>query len=465
MSEQKSRKNAEKLERKYERSFAKEMGQPRQRKEARKPTELKNQSAVTVDTRAEQALGLHKRGRDEPSELVAGGQLVPARENQSLETLGVRAQRTGEVPQPLYDQLLQSNRRRHEQQQRVFPMEELVRQGLLSTQLLSLDQRQDALARQCRVDTDFIAAQLRQLHRPGGQRLLGQSTEGGGATAPLQSKNKKRKTEEAPAISSQVKLTIGFGTHDHTFAYERRRPNEKREHTFQLYDAANARLEEEFFVHDVLESETPFQVRATRTKMMRQLTEENWARYHASEQVPRLAPALVPRGPFEVVAREYLEQYRHRPPVGAQLCFNGARCLFYTFSLDPNVRYVGRAFFTERQCQQLKRGESLDANEDGLCLDCLLLDWTRRHERNITRQHTPQTYYNHFGVQVGPGQYCADAMLEPVFNGRETGIFGLVPRYDAKKRQVSFVARRVLCQGQAPQTMVEAYVAETGLDF
>lgn len=485
----KNQKNEEKMQRKYERSINKDTGQPKPRKELRKLTELKNPSCATVDLRQEKALGLQKRTRDEPNELtqlLRPGLLLPAREHQTRETLGVTSQYVKEMAQPalqgsstLYDQILECNRRRHSTQSpQVFPLEELVRQGLLSTNLLSLDQRQDALAQQCRVDTDFIVAQLRQLHRTGitGQRLQ-QTASLNTLTASQQRGHKKRgknanNDDIAPnsCSASQVKLSIRFGSHDETFAFERRYPNEKREHTFRLFDQENARLEAEFFAYDQLELDVPFQVRSTRYKMTRQLTEENATRYKEKDQLTRDGSLLVPRPHFETISREYITQYRYRPEAGAQLCFNGHRCLSYTFSPDPNIRYVGRAFYTQRQCDQLKRGESLDANEEGLCYDCLLLEWTRCHERHVTHQQTPLTFFNHFGVRVGPGQYPADCMLEPVFNGKETGIMGCVPRYDEKKRHINYITRRRLVMNDDGITGVsepiqEAFVGEIGMDF
>src|SRR5690349_14829432 len=82
-----SQKSDEKLHRKFEGSLNKSTGGQKQRKETRKLTELKNPSDMTVDTRAEQALGLHKRARDEPPDELPtqGGQLVPLRAHHSRE--------------------------------------------------------------------------------------------------------------------------------------------------------------------------------------------------------------------------------------------------------------------------------------------------------------------------------------------------------------------------------------------
>src|ERR1700748_2066252 len=151
----------EKLQRKYEGSINKSTSAAKPRKETRKLSELKNPSDMTVDAHAERSLGLHKRARDEgPVE----GALMPARVAHSRETLNVRAQRQemvveGPVATPdLYQQLLEMNRRQHRaRNDQPRPMEELVQQGLLSTHIATLDERQDAQAKQLRFDADFIA--------------------------------------------------------------------------------------------------------------------------------------------------------------------------------------------------------------------------------------------------------------------------------------------------------------------
>lgn len=468
-----SQKSDEKLHRKFEVSLNKSTNSQKQRKETRKLTELKNPSDMTVDTRAEQALGLHKRARDEPPEEQAGQQLVPLRAHHSRETLSVRGQRDelpqeASVPTPdLYQQVLNANRRLYMQRnQQPRPMEELIRHGLLSPHIATLDERQDAAARQLRVDTDFVAAQLHQLHRAGlPNPLQARSPNELGEAR----KRPKLSDSDGAATGSQVTLSIGFGTHKHLFGYECRSVNEKREHCFALYDADQAARERAFFALDQLEEETPFCLRPARYKMHRQLPQEEHARFAERQQVPRLASSLVPRPAWDgEVSREYVQQYLYRPQAGAEQCYQGQSCVCYTFSPDPNVRYVGRPFYTPHQCEQLKRGEPLEANAEGLCFYCLVLKWTRQHQRNIRQQHAVSTYFNHFTLQVGPGQFSRDAMLEPVFNGRETGVMGHVLRFDEKKLAVSFITRRQIvreCLAAPVQPYAEAYLALQGLDF
>ena len=467
----------EKLQRKYEGSITKSNGTPKARKETRKLSELKNPSDMTVDAHAERKLGLHKRSRDDDEPLGAhGGALVPARATHSRETLSVRGQRQEMVLEPavptpdLYQQLLEINRRQHRaRNDQPRPMEELVGQGLLSTHIATLDERQDAQARQLRFDADFIAAQLRQLHRGAGGGTLTPAP-----SLPLAFNNSRKRaktgeaSDQAGGMASQVTLSIGFDSNEQLFGYELRLPNEKREHCFGLYDQDQETRRRVFLALDQLEEETPFCLRPTRYKMHRTLIEEEQARFNGRHTLPQQASSLVPRPPFEVVSREYIEQYLYRPPQHTgETCFNGQRCICYTYSPDPSVRYVARPFYTERQCQQLKRGEALDANRDGLCFLCQVLDWTRHHQRNITRQHSPSTFYNHFGVQVGPGQFNRDAMLEVVFNGRETGIIGHVPRFDEKKLCVAFVTRRSIqaSNSGSVQPYAEAYIGLQGMDF
>jgi hypothetical protein len=508
----------EKDRRKYKKDMQKDTRSETSKTEPRKLSDLENPAAMTVDLRAEQALR-QRVYTEQPT------QLVPLREKHTRDTLGVNAQHTDERPEPrvmppgsLYEQMRETSSRLYQQRNtRIMPMEELVRQGLLSVNLLTIQQRQDALAGEIRGSTNFVLDQISQINNPlfvtmtnaaalnsisnnnNNQRLL--LTNSGNIVHPpllqgktLKSTKKTKKNVETMCIddasaspmdldlpnnnnatpngsagpATQVKLSIGFTYNDHAFGYERRQDGEKRDFCFATFDKDREQRRTEFFKDNQLEGDTKFSVRPMKFHMMREMCEEYATQFEQRDTVMSSASPMVGRVPFEVVSRAYIRRYRFPPTDGQQLCYNGTQCRFFVASPDPNIRYIGRAFFTERQEEQLRRGEPLDANQCGLCIDCLLLDFTRRQTTNGSRQDAPLTQFNHFGVIEGPGEYAADSLVCE-FNGYNTGITGCVPRYDVKKRCISYTTRHQMLPGSGDgppvQSQVVAFIDETGQDF
>lgn len=445
-----SKRQDEKLRDKTIESIVKSQDAPRKRKDAsrKQGSEPKMPSALSVDERAFAQLV-------PPGQTLAPLTTLPARSQQTLESLGLRgvsstkddARRLAEGgTEPasgstdVRQELFRINAHLHAQRaQPVAPLEELVQLGLLSSQLETLDQRQDALAAQCNrcaVDTAFVASQLHQLHREGNAPALHLSSD---ATPRLpESRRRKRpptKTEQSEE-GGMAKLTLVYGTLTHTLQYRKHKDWELD------YDQ---RLEH-FFRDDQLESQ--YCVPPHRYSMFRQLAQENMARYKQRATALKEA-ALEPKRELVTVCREEILLYRRRPQSGEPLCCQGQRCCFYTYSQDPSVRYVGRVF---------------RSNAEQLCIDCLLKQWTLRHAKNIAQKVELREPYNWFTVQVGPGQYAQRCMLECVFDGRPTGIVGCVPRYDPKQRELVVTTERRL-DGDSVITVTDSYVGETGTDF
>jgi len=481
-----SSKKEEKLRRKHEKSLTRastasggdgttSSTQTKATRETRKLSDLKNPSNMTVDERREDELGLRKRARDE--ETAHPSQLVAARADQNRASLGARVNRVGGGEEPeagepsdLFQKLFRVNTEMYKKRNdQAFPLERLVGMGLLSSQLQTLDERQALMAAQSHADVDFMAAQLQQLHVNTAlppRQLQQQQQHQLEQQQQLQpaSKKKKKNTEDATS-SSVVKLDMIFGPLNYPFGYEKRQTGEKRDHVFGAWDREAAERQAAFFHDDQLEQETPFCLRPTQYKMFRELQTRMTQKYRERDRLMADASRQMPRVDLEEVAREYITEARYRPRDGMQTCFNGQLCLFYTFSSDPNARYVGRAFYTPAQRERMKRGEAIADNAEGLCIDCLLKKWTQQHDDNVRKEFAPRTCFNHFTVLVGPGQYSAAAMLTVVSNKRPTGVVGCVPRYDPRKRDVATVVRRIIDRQQQVVPLRESFVCETGLDF
>ncbi len=451
----------EKLQSKYVKSIVEGDRRPvsataTRKEQARKPTEPKTPSALSVDARAAAAL-LQVEGEAAPL------QPVPRRENQTTAALGVRLNRglhsvvaqedddeAMEVELPAGDlqrELFRVNAFMHARRpQPVAPLEELAQLGLLSSQVESLDQRQDAMAAQCNrhlVDRAFVASQLSQLHREGDQAPLHRSGGDGTTVAAEEPRRRKKtaKTEEGGAEPGMAKLSLVYGPLTFTLQY--------RKH--HEWEADFARRQERFFRDDALEPQTGHCVAAHRFAMFRELTRQNMARYQARDAPLRQA---APKRALETVCREEMTAARRRPVAGEPLCARGQRCCFYQFSTDPQVRYVGRVFRPEHEAQQ----------REPLCVDCVLQQWTLRHARNVMQKLETREPFNWFTVQVGPGQYSQRCMLGAVFDDRPTGIVGCVPCYDPKQRELCVVQERRL-ERHAVVLVTDSYVGETGTDF
>lgn len=446
-AKKRTKRQDEKLRDKYVESIVKPQEPARKRKDAsrKQGAEPKTPSALSVDERAFAQL-VPDFAPEAPLSTM------PARAEQTLETLGMRgtsstrddATRMAVEPPPsaqstdVRQELFRINAHMHAQMARpVAPLEELVQLGLISSQLETLDQRQDALAAQCNrcaVDTAFVASQLNQLHRQGDKPVLHLSSDA--TPRPPESRRRRRPATSDGDEGGMAKLTLVYGTLTHTLQY-RKNKDWELDHDQRMAH---------FFRHDQLD--TQYRVAPHRYSMLRQLALDNMQRY--KQRATQLKQAA--QGPLRdlvTVCREEMLVYRRRPLGGEPLCVQGQRCCFYTFSQDPAVRYVGRVF----------RG-----NQERLCIDCLLRQWTLRHAKNIAQKVELREPYNWFTVQVGPGQYAQRCMLECSFDGRPTGIVGCVPRYDPKQRELVVTQERRL-DGDSVVVVTDSYVGETGTDF
>jgi hypothetical protein len=453
MSQQKekSKKKLTELHKKYEATINKEpFAKPV--KDVRKITDLKNPRHVTLDEEEANEIGLtlqntrdafesKKRKRDQQL------QLVPLRENQKKTTLSIRANEEGaEEPTDIYRNIMLINSKNHQERiKKVLPLEHLATLGLLTTQKKSIDERQQSMSTQLKENCDLMRDQLIQLTHHGESALLpsaSSSSSASGITLKREVPNKKRRPNENPN-SMNVKLCLMVGQQSRPFGYTRCASSDQKTYTFQLFDTEKDELRMKFFQSDPLEDETPFGSLPTSFNLFHRLTRENRAKYESRNTAA--ASSLVPRTPLEYLNREQIKQkYRRRPPVNAPTCINGTRCLFYTFTMDPDVRYVGGVF------------------AELLCYDCFLARLTLEVMDNISKERSQEFPINQFSVIVGEGEYSADCMLPVTFNNIITGIVGHVPRYDAKNR---FVGTLVMHDLVKNTTYTESYIAETGMDF
>jgi hypothetical protein len=266
--------------------------------------------------------------------------------------------------------------------------------------------------------------------------------------------------------TSSVKISLMFNEINDIFRYERRASIDHKKFIFNLYDENKAERTRNFFINDQLEDETPYLSVPSDFKLYQNLKKANWEKYQAREESMRDAASLVPKPDLEEVNREYIKLFRLRPKKGQELCSQGTRCYFYTFSSDPEVRYIGQVFRTQRQQYEYEktRADLITKNVDNnhLCIDCLLARWTKECMDNIAKERSQKLPINHFTVIVGEGEYNAGCMLPVVFNKLVTGIVGCIPEYDAKKRTVETISHRRL--GEVVLT-TEKYIGEIGMDF
>lgn len=497
---------------KYEKSIAAKPA-VKKPKDTRKVTGLKDPCAINMD--AEKARDMDVEVGITPEIRVALKRkadhapclhLPPLRQHQVRDTLSIRANESsdgatallaleadgtdGEDSEvDLYKELRKTNESLYKQRnENTFPLDALINLGLLSTQTLSLDSRQSALAAQYADSATFMRDQLKQLIRMppsgssgGGPLVLG-NTRGKKAIAVSRTTSKKSRKkakdndmdddagvddgegeEEDGPISSSIKLSGIFTPLNFKCSYVRHSSNVFRNHTCKIYDSDRERATQRFFDADCLEDDVPANALPGHFKIFQQLMASHYEKYQAREQVSLEGSAQVPRSSLEEVNRAHIRDYRYRPLPGDRTCFNGTRCYFYTISSDPEVRYVGKVFRTPRQEKVEKEGGTLaDTPDNALCIDCLLAGWTKKNAEKYSKERAPRHPINHFTVLVGKGEYNESCMLQNRFNNLVTGIVGKVPRYDEKNRAKDDVTLRRLGQQEAT---TESYIAEIGMDF
>jgi hypothetical protein len=459
---------------KYERSVMREKP-VKQAKATRRVAELKQTRHVSVNERAmaedggmqlgttREAFESKKRARTNerlaPSDGAENKQhslvtdLLPTRATQTRNNLEManshdEASTSSEsaADGELYKQLISVNAHLYrERNESVFPLEGVISLGLFSAQAMSPDEKQERAASQLAGDFDFMRAQLQQLARlpplTSGQpqrpntMILSREQDG-------QSTTKRRRPNEPGDVKpATVKLTTTFGSFNFAFSYEKRASNEHKKFTFAEFDRRQAEMRRLFFLNDPLDDETPFGSPPYRFKLFRQLQAENMERFKAKDRVPLDASSTHPKSDLETVCRAHITTFRRRPRDGQQLCFNGTRCLCFLFRTDPALRYIARAFFTERQLEEMRDEDpSLSCettqrrHPSAVCIDCLLHRWTLNCIDNIANEVYQTVPINHFTVKVGEGEYSDACMLPVRFNRLETGIVGRVPWYDFKQR-------------------------------
>ena len=452
-----------------------------------KSEKISNPRSVTINEEKKEALGINQNLNNE---MQAASQLLVLPKNQTKESLSlIKPSDIGDM----YDDLgndtcrelyrinmdLHRKRNVHE-----FPMEELISARILTPYIMSLDEKQNAMAKQCQVDVHFVADQFIQLHHSHNDddtsrknhinnKLIKEQNSNvldllsGEKEEEVKKKRRKRNKNEGLAT---IKLKPVFNHFEYSFAYESTDNMINRNYlTQQHVEDWKARFKSAY-LYDELDYETGFGLAPKRYKMFRQLVATNMEKYKQRDQLLKEDIKSVPLIELEEISREYITFYRQKPSsLDVQLCFNGQSCQFYTFSHDPLVRYIGMSFYTERQLDQRKKGIPLTHNQEGFCIDCLLKSWTLQHANNIARGYQPKCAFNHFTVIVGEGQYNQDCMLQPYYNRRLTGIMGHVPKYDRNQREVVMVSKRILdkknTESGSNGIIRDNYIGEAGMDF
>jgi hypothetical protein len=473
----------------------------KQQKDQRKVTELKNPRDTNIDKEeaakmniqfgtTREAFSSLKRKADpddcKQSQHGHATHLLPQRKNQNRDTLSIRGNVVGiEEGDDLRKQLIARNEVFHSQRgETTFALEELVSLNLLSTRTPTIDDRQRSLANQYRErDENFMKSQLIQLSRsslspnilanPSPTTVTTPSTSTA-VTVTREVTKKRRVTKKEDDVggggtvsTASVKISFMFNGLNDIFCYERRASIDHKKYIFGLYDADKKAREEEFFKDDRLEDETPYFSLPSQFKLFHNLVEVNMKKYQARARSTENASSMVPKTNLEEINRDYVRQFRMRPRPGQQLCSMGTQCYFYTFSPDPEVRYIGQVFRTPSQLDAYNKSREWWINSDKfdcnvLCIDCLLVKWTKECMDNIAKERSQKLPINHFTLLVGEGEYNASCMLDCVFNKLSTGIVGCVPEYDAKKRTVEIVTYRP--QG-SEEIITEKIIGEIGMDF
>jgi hypothetical protein len=390
MRKNKKEKNDEAEEhRKYASTLNKEpLSKPT--KTQRKITELKNPYNVTIDeedARLEYGLRLEntreayesnkrKRIDDEDTEFPQHAQalhLMPQRQNQTKDTLTIESNLTGRIyDNDVYENLRQVNGKLYaEREAKVFPLEKLVSLGLVTPQKYTLDERQDSISRQLHAKCDTMKLQLAQIRHQPPQPITLQKQQKRQENVTLVKELSRKADINENQNSTNVKLTLLLGQQTHPFGYTRFASNDHRNFTFKVYDEEKEKLRANFFQSDPLEDETPFGSIPLKFNIYHRLVAQNQKKYENYEERMTRGNTLTPLSSHEYLNKEERKKYRRRPGPDTPLCSNGIRCLFYTFSNDPEIQYIGAAFFTPKQLERMEDNKKNKSTMRGLCIDCL----------------------------------------------------------------------------------------------
>ncbi len=275
-------------------------------------------------------------------------------------------------------------------------------------------------------------------------------------------KQQQAQTQAPEAKRDQpiAKMNMINGVSLHSLNYNRRTPKDVEERLSRSAQSERMARFYAFYAHDRIDASVDFGALPRDLPMFAQLQQQYGRKYQAHEALMQDCAALVPKADVEVVSREWIRKYRQRPEEGAELCSQGAACIFSTFSSDKHVGYVGPVFYTPQE----RKGQVAFRNHDRLCVDCLWYLWTKTHDRNVANEAVCDRPMNHFAVECRAGQYSPLLMLTVMENDRPTGISKHVPRFSCNNRQ--FVALAQLHHdGDKLHKIYTPYLAEVGMDF
>lgn len=475
-------------------------------KEAHKITDLKNTTDVTVDSVKAKSLGMNagttrdtyeatKKKRllvDVDSEQKAVvRKLIPKRANQTKNTLAIynihgkendysRGIDGSTGSTDIYSELRNVNSLIHQKERNMtqFPLEKLVTLGLLTAHVPSLNDRQYSMSRQFKEDADFMRNQLEQLTRTQKAQPVTTLVK----TTPTTARSNKKTTlirsihqqqqqqqqltisetkQGNPKLTSvTVKLGLLCGNLATDFGYRRSSSKTQINHIFKEFDDDKERRRREFFQSDPIEDETPFCSIPSRYHMFEELREQNAEKNKKHDEVMKDQSLMVAKSDLEVINRDDFLEYRRRPRTGEAICLEGTNCLFYTITNDPDLRYIGRVFYTPNQAKLVETGQF---EREGLCIDCLLFRWTLHVQELSEKVIAQKVAINHFTVMTGVGQYNKKCMLDVTFNNLTTGIVGCVPKYSENYRNCKGIA--TFRDPIRNITQQERYISESNMDF
>lgn len=456
--------------------------QAKQQKSTRKITDLKNPTDVTLDSQkalvemnlvsgtTNESFQSAKRKRvecPEGQQHAIARKLIAKRQNQTKNTLSLNGihgklsdfNQTDQVPDstlPL--DLIDINLKYHKERNITqFPLEKLVSLGLLTAHVPSLQDKQASMSRQLGENSHFLRTQLEHLTRV--KQNPDSATCGKEIVAKPNNRSvstMKKTVTSSGETSATVKLSLVAGSMETVLGYKRNSSANQKKITFEDFDRDKVERTNAFFQFDPLEDESPFGGIPTSYKMFLNLKAEMGEKYEKRAETMKKQASMVAKTDIEIINRDYFIFYRRRPSPDEPLCINGTNCLFYTFSNDPEVRYIARPFRTPNE---VRNGVK---HKDGLCIDCLLCQFTlhvnEMKEKSINQSHP----INHFSVLVGIGQYSQKCMLDVSFNRHQTGIVGCLPRYSENYRDKAILNVRDPITNQMIQ---EKYICESNMDF
>lgn len=410
-------------------------------------TEISQHETVDTHNHEQRALAIH---------------VMPARERQTTETLALTPSATSN--HHVFNDLdfVAAMKKDHYERHQLInttatrPLEHLMEDGgFMAVDQPHIEPIFLALSKEMRQNINFIKATKNDATSKRKKRLVeGEEAEDG-------------ENKQTPTVK---KLKLIFGDTYHSFGYHKRTPQSQNKRIEALDQVDRYERFKECFRDDELEEDTNFGEVPRNYKMFRELWAKNIDKYKRRHETLRDAATLVPKIALEEVTKEYIRKFREPPGKHDELCSNGEECVFYTFSDDKNVKYIGKVFYTENERRRRLEAQLNDKEDDTshnkhkLCIDCLLRLWTKIYFRNIADEVLPERPINYFTVACGRGQYSPNVMLNVTENKKPTGIMGHVPRFAMNKRCIITLEANVYDAGKYHSVFVPC-LAETGMDF